>query len=79
MRNYGRIKIVRQPVQQAPKVFPHWKVQYYDPMTLCWRDLPKICLTLNEAELIAKRLMTPKVRFVRIDRDKRTLLHEIKK
>ncbi len=61
------------------KIFPCWKVQYYDPLTLCWRIIPKNFTSLNLAETVAKRLPVSKVRLMQINNRKQTILPEIKK
>ncbi|MBU0952039.1 MAG: hypothetical protein KKH91_04345 [Elusimicrobia bacterium] len=62
------------------KVFPCWKVQYYDISTLCWRTIPKDYTSVKLAETVAKRLPVPKVRLMQIEgKDKTLILPEIKK
>ena len=61
-------------------VFPHWKVQYYDTLTMCWRVIPKAYPSMKLAETVANRLPVPKVRLIQMNNEKsQIILPEMKK
>jgi hypothetical protein len=56
------------------KTYPCWKVQFYDPLTLSWRTVPKNYTSIKLAEIIAMRLPVPKVRLMQSDDDKKHII-----
>lgn len=50
--------------------FPCWKIQYYEEISCCWKDVPKQYHDRTVAEEAAKTLKKNRVRLLQIDSDK---------
>ncbi|MCJ7615552.1 MAG: hypothetical protein MUO43_03340 [Desulfobacterales bacterium] len=52
---------------RKPDVFPYWKVQFYNPVSLTWMDIQKKYNDKAEAEKNARLFSKPRFRLVQID------------